>query len=67
MIVAVYRCLCPCHDPVDIERGVSTTDPIEAVTACQYCLNDHVLALTFKPPEHWDPENDATGDEGRET
>lgn len=57
----VFRCLCPCHD-APTEHGVLTTDPIEAVTACRDCIDDHCPALTYKPPEHWTPQNDATGE-----
>lgn len=56
------RCLCSCHDALG--RGVDVRHPIEAVLACIYCLDDHVPALTYKPPEDWKP--DSTGDEGPE-
>ena len=55
------RCECDCH--ACPPWGVSATDPIEAVTACRHCIDNHVPALTFKPPEHWDPSKGATGDE----
>jgi hypothetical protein len=45
------RCHCPCHhdDETLIFRGVDTKDPIEAVIACPFCLDDHFPALDMDP------------------
>jgi hypothetical protein len=59
--MTVFRCMCECHDAG--MWGAVVTDPIEAVTACKTCIDNHVPALTFKPPQHWKPENDATGEQ----
>lgn len=68
MDMTVYRCACACHDADEI-HGVPVTDVVEAAIACDLCKNDHVAVFKepYSPPEHWKPENDATGDEGRET
>lgn len=63
--MTLIRCQCPCHG--EEFYGVLVTDPIEAVTACKHCVDDHVPALTFKPPTDWKPDADSTGDEGKET
>lgn len=57
------RCECDCHACPPF--GVLATDPIEAVTACAHCLDNHVPALTYKPPTDWVPDTQADG-EGRE-
>jgi hypothetical protein len=63
--MTVFRCMCDCHDAG--MWGAIVTDPIEAVTACKSCQDNHVAALDHKPPEGWTPQSDATGDEGRES
>lgn len=59
------RCECDCHACPPF--GVSALDPIEAVTACKRCIDNHCPALTYKPPSDWTPDCDPPGDEGRET
>lgn len=39
-------CHCRCHQGSVLAYAVDTRDPVEAVTACQACLNQHVPALT---------------------
>jgi hypothetical protein len=55
------RCECDCH--ACPPWGVSATDPIEAVTACKHCVDNHVPALTYQPPTDWSPQADGEGKE----
>lgn len=65
MSLMLIRCQCPCHG--EDFYGVLVTDPIEAVTACAHCVDDHVPALTYKPPTDWKPGDDQADGEGKET
>jgi hypothetical protein len=67
------RCWCKCHRGGLYWYPPDVRDPVEAVTACNTCLNEHTPALTCKewpivPPANplllppWD--DDATGNSG---
>jgi hypothetical protein len=71
------RCYCACHRGSLCWFPPDVRDPVEAVTACTKCLNDHTPALECKawpivPPANpillppWNDE-DATGSDGKGT
>lgn len=72
--MTVFRCRCHCHrDETEgsalVETwGVLTTDPIEAVKACDRCKNLHTPALGNEdpPPQPWTPATDQADGEGAE-
>lgn len=70
---SVRYCCCRCHADTSTVCAVDTRNPVEAVTACVSCVNQHVDALTAEwPPvvkphplrQPWADTVQADGDQG---